>query len=108
MFDGCGGIRRYRIFAIFRRGQRGRYRTARTRPVALHRIFDRARHPAAHLAQKLIRNIGELHACDAAFFIRPLQTASALDTPLFVQIESELHFRIRAHAFDRAKTKTVF
>jgi hypothetical protein len=74
----------------------------------VHGIFDRIRHPATHLAEKFIGNFGELHTSDSSLFIRPFETATPLDTSLFVQIESEFHVLFRAHAFDRAETKTMF
>jgi hypothetical protein len=91
-----------------RRSQSYRYRTARTRSRALHRIFDGIRHPTAHLTKKFIGNVGELHTRHAPLFIRPFETAPTFGTSLFIQIESELHFRFRSHAFYRAETKTVF
>jgi hypothetical protein len=73
----------------------------------LHRIFDGVLHPVPHLAEELIGNVGELHTRDATLFIRPFQTASALDTSLFVQIKSKLHLRFRAHPSHGAETETV-
>src|ERR1700681_3139739 len=86
----------------------GRYRTARTRIDVLHGIFDCIRHPATHLAEKLIGNVGELHTRDASLFVRPFETAVPLDPSLFVQIKSEFHVLFRSHPFDRAETKTMF
>jgi hypothetical protein len=74
----------------------------------LHWIFDGVRHPATHLAQKLIRHIRKLHPRNAALFVGPFNTAVSPDSSLFVQVERELHICFWAHTFHRTETKSVF